>query len=201
MPSAAPVVEFYYDYASPWAYLASEILERALPGVPVELKPVYLRGFPQFRTGVPWDGKRLAYIAADLRRCAAQWEVPMTINSAFPVNGIHMLRGALWLKEHLPERFGAYHRAMFRATWRDDRPVTGRDVVIELAGALGVDATAFAAGLDDPAIKERLRAETDSVQARGAFGVPSFFLGGELYFGHDRMDYLLRAWQAARAAG
>ena len=105
-------VEFAYDYASPWSYLASEILERSLPGVPVTYVPVYLRGFPNFQKGVPESiSGRLNYLVADLRRCTARWEVPVSFPANFPLNGLYAVRGALWVQAHAPERFAAWHAA------------------------------------------------------------------------------------------
>lgn len=187
------VVDFYFDYASPWSYLASEILERQLPGVPVAHKPIYLRGFPQFRTGVPHSPNRLQYEVKDLRRCSQHHGVEVVFNHAFPVNGIHALRAAIWTQTHAPALFPALHQQLFRAAWHDDVDMGDKARVLAVAAAAGVTPD-----LDDPAVKETLRAETDRAQQRGAFGVPSFFLGDELFFGHDRMDYLFRAWQARR---
>jgi 2-hydroxychromene-2-carboxylate isomerase len=195
--SAGPAaVDFYYDYASPWSYLANAILERALPGVAVNYKPMYLRGVPAFQTGVPYDAPRLQYIIRDLRRCTLRWDVPVQFPAGFPLNGVHALRAAMWAQEQAPEKFRVLHDALFAAAWRDNRDVSQKDMVVTLAGEAGLDATALRAGIDDPALKQRLREQTDAARARGAFGVPSFFLGDELFFGHDRLDYLRRAIDA-----
>jgi 2-hydroxychromene-2-carboxylate isomerase len=186
-------IEFCFDYASPWSYLASEILDRQLPGVPVTHVPIYLRGFPQFATGIPYDAPRLQYLVADLRRCTEHWGVPLQVPPGFPLNGLYALRGALWVQAHARERFAAYHQAAFRAAWRDALEVSRKEVVIGVAAGIGLDAAAFAAGIDAPELKDRLRAQTDAARARGAFGVPTFFVGAELFFGHDRMDYVRRA--------
>lgn len=184
-------VDFYYDYASPWSYLASEIIERALPGVTIVYKPAYLRGFPQFAKGVPLSALEAAYGMKDLHRCTTHWQVPFTFTPHFPLNGVHALRGALWAQAH--GGFPAYHQLAYRAAWREGRDIGQKQTVIDVAGEAGLDKAAFAAGLDDQVIKDALRAQTDEVQKRGAFGMPTFFAGDEMYFGHDRMDYLRRA--------
>jgi 2-hydroxychromene-2-carboxylate isomerase len=186
-------VEFAYDYASPWSYLASEILERSLPGVPVTYVPVYLRGFPNFQKGVPESiSGRLNYLVADLRRCTARWEVPVSFPANFPLNGLYAVRGALWVQAHAPERFAAWHAAAYRAAWRDNRNIGDRAVVVEIAGEVGLDRERFSAGIEDPTIKEKLKQETAHVIARGAFGLPTFFVGSEMFFGHDRLEYVRR---------
>ncbi len=194
---SATSVEFIYDYASPWSYLATELLDRRLPGVPITFRPVYLRGFEAFSKGMPYGANRARYIVSDLRRCATHWDVRVKFPSVFPVNGIYGVRGALWVQAHDPTRFAAYHRAMFAAAWRDDRDIGKRDVAVEVAVSVGIDGATFAAGIEDPALKERLKTHTAAQQTRGVFGVPTFFVvgatGEDLYFGHDRMDYIARA--------
>jgi 2-hydroxychromene-2-carboxylate isomerase len=192
-----PTVALYFDYASPWAYLAAELLERRLPGVAIDHRPVYLRGLESFAQGIPYTALKLRYIGLDLTRVAAHEQVPIRVPSVFPLNGLYALRGALHTLAH--GGFADYHRALFRAAWRDDRDVSSREVVLAVAREAGQDSTAFARALDDPAIKERLKVETAAAAERGVFGVPTFVVGDELFWGQDRMDYVARA--VARAAG
>lgn len=192
-------VDFCFDYASPFAYLASETLARKLPGARIVYKPIYLRGLESFSKGVPFNQNKLAYLMQDLARCAEHEGVPIRMPSNFPVNGLHGLRGAVWTLER--GGFEAYHRAMYRATWAEDRNVADKAVVAELAAEAGLDREAFAAGIESAEVKERLKALTAEAEARGAFGVPTFFVDGAMFWGHDRMDYVARAaGLAARAA-
>lgn len=188
-------IALYYDYASPWSYLASELVETKLPGVAIDWRPIYLRGLPQFREGMPYTGAKLRYMGLDLLRCAEHEGVPLRFPSTFPVNGLYAVRGALAARAL--EAFPVYHQAMFRAAWRDDRDVAKRDVVVEIAAEAGLDRARFAALLEAPETKERLRADTAAAEARGVFGVPAFFVGpendAELFWGHDRLDYVARA--------
>jgi 2-hydroxychromene-2-carboxylate isomerase len=181
----AAAVEFLYDYASPWSYLANATLGRHFDGARVTYVPVYLRGFDAFRSGVPYTPAKLAYLLKDFVRNAAHLEVPATMPAVFPVNGLYALRGALAAQRG--GGFAAYHAAMFRATWAEGRDVSSKDVVVAIAREAG--APEAVEGLDDPAIKDALRAGTERAVARGAFGVPTFFVGDEMYWGHDRMHF------------
>jgi 2-hydroxychromene-2-carboxylate isomerase len=185
-------VEFLFDYASPWSYLANASLARHFDPAAVTFVPIYLRGLESFRNGLPYSPAKLAYIFKDFVRCAAQLEVPVTMPPVFPVNGLYALRGALAAQRD--GAFDAYHAAMFRAAWKEGRDVSSREVVAAVAREAG--APGAAAALDDPDIKEALRATTDRAIARGAFGVPTFFVGEEMYWGHDRMH--LAAAEARR---
>ena len=182
-------IELYFDYASPWAYLAEMLVPRLFGGLTVVRRPTYLRAFDAFAKGVPYSVPKLQYLMRDFLRCAAHEGIPFRPPTQFPINGVHALRGAL-----IAEREGcldAYHRAMFRAAWQDDRDVSNADVVADVArescGAKVQDA------LSDPWAKGELRARGEAAIARGLFGVPTFVVGDELFWGHDRMAYAMRA--------
>jgi 2-hydroxychromene-2-carboxylate isomerase len=182
-------VEFLFDYASPYSFLANETLGAKLPGVEINYRPVYLRGFDGFRTGIPFSGTKLSWIIVDLRRCAADIGVELRVPAVFPVNGLYALRGAL-----AAQRLGklaAYHTPMFRAAWHHGRDISRKEAVVELATELGL--AEVAALLDEPSIKDELKANTEDAIRRNVFGVPTFFVGGELFWGHDRMHQVANA--------
>lgn len=185
-------VEAYFDYASPWAYLASEIAERKLPGVTVDWRPIYLRGVETFAHGLPYGSAKLAYITRDIVRCAEHEGVTLTAPAKFPIDGLHAVRGGIVAKQR--GAFERYHRIMFRAAWAKQRDISDKTVVAALlAEAIGMNIADADAALADPALKARLREDTEHAVARGLFGVPSFFVGDEMFWGHDRMEYVLRA--------
>jgi 2-hydroxychromene-2-carboxylate isomerase len=187
--AAMPTVELFFDYASPWSYLADALAARRLPGVALTLRPIYLRGLESFATGLPYTQAKLAYIVRDFARCVAHEGVPYAPPPAFPINGVHALRGAI-----VAEREGAlprYHAAMFRAAWAEGRDVSQKDVVAAIARELELPAVAEA--IDAPDVKAELKARTEAAVARGVFGVPTFFVGDEMFWGHDRLDYVARA--------
>ena len=109
----------------------------------------------------------------------------------FPVNSVKAMRGCILL-----EREGAlvaFARAVFEAYWRDDRDISDAGVLGDICTRLGVDRQAFLAGLSDPAIKHKLKQNTDELIERGGFGSPTMFLDrDDMYFGNDRL-VLLRA--------
>ena len=191
-------VSFLFDYASPWAYLANELLEQELAGIPIDFQPVYLRGFESFSKGMPFTAAKLAYIGQDFARCTEYRGVTVCQPSVFPINGLHALRGALAARQL--DRFGEFHRAAFRAAWAEDRDISSAEVVLNLAAELGLDRADFSARVAGAEVKDELRRLTENAIERGAFGVPSFLAGEELFWGHDRMDYVRRA-ASGEAAG
>jgi 2-hydroxychromene-2-carboxylate isomerase len=182
-------VEFLFDYASPYSYLASELLGAKLPGVAVTYRPVYLRGFESFNQGVPYTAPKLAYLIKDMQRSAAEHGLPLRIPASFPVNGLYSLRGALMAIR--VGMFEIYHRAMFRAVWADGRETSNKEAVAKITRELGL--ADVADGLDDLSIKDELRVSTEEAARRGVFGVPTFFVDDEMFWGHDRIDHVARA--------
>jgi 2-hydroxychromene-2-carboxylate isomerase len=189
-----PTVELFFDYASPWAYLANAVLPTRLEGIAVTLRPVYLRGLESFASGIPYTPAKLHYIMRDFARCVEHEKVPVVQPPTFPINGLYALRGALAAEKD--GSLARYHDAMFRAAWAEGREVSQRDVVVGIARELGL--AAVAEGIDSPEVKAELKARTEAAVARGVFGTPTFIVGDELFWGHDRMDYVARA---ARRAG
>ena len=182
-------VEFCFDYASPYSFLANELLATKLPAAELVYRPVYLRGFESFKTGIPYTAPKLAWLIQDLRRCAADDRLELRIPTAFPINGLYALRGAIAAQR--AGTFAAYHTAMFRAVWQHGRDVSRKESIIALATELGFPDVA--ATLDETSVKDELKANTDEVIRRGAFGVPTFFVGNELFWGHDRMHQVAKA--------
>lgn len=189
-------VEFYFDYGSPWAYLASEIAPARLGGAEIVWRPIYLRGTEGFAKGLPYSPAKLQYLARDFARCAAHEGVRFAPPAAFPFDGLAALRAALVAQDALDApAFARFHRAIFRGIWADQRDLRQKESVAALlAEALGAVSTEGAlAKMEEPAVKERLREATAAATERGLFGVPTFFVGDEMFWGHDRLEYVARA--------
>lgn len=194
MKSAA----FYYDYASPWAYLANELLPRKLPilsAQSITYHPVYLRGLETFSKGLPYSAAKLAYLLHDFKRCAAHEGIAVAPPASFPVDGLHALRAACVAQDS--GAFDRYHRAAFRGAWAEGRDINDKKVVAAiLADALGSSEAVALEAISAQSIKDRLRDATAAAEARGVFGTPTFFVGDEMFWGHDRFDYVSRAAHA-----
>jgi 2-hydroxychromene-2-carboxylate isomerase len=116
--------------------------------------------------------------------------------SVFPVNSVKCMRGAFVAMER--DRLVPYATAVFEAYWGEDRDIS-RDAVIEgVLARVGLDRDDFFARIGEPACKERLKANTDELIARGGFGSPTIFVDGtDMYFGNDRLPLVRAALQRA----
>jgi len=185
-------VEMYFDFSSPYAYFASERIEGLCGrlGVGLRWRPILLG--PIFkRTGAKPllnDGVRGAYARMDCARWARLHDLPYREPESFPVNSLKAARGALVLAES--ERLGDYIHGCFRAYWRHGEDLFKDDTLAEVVSGLGVDADAFLAGIQSPAVKQRLMDETERAWQLGVFGAPTFIVAGERLWGNDRLPLL-----------
>ena len=191
-------VEFFYDYGSPTTYLAWTQLPTiaACSGAEIVWRPMLLGGvFKATGNRTPVEvAPKGRWMFTDMQRYAARYGVPFEMNPYFIVNTLSVMRGAVYaLREGfiLP-----YNEAMFRAMWVDGRNLGDPAVVVDLLTEAGLDAEAIVAGAQDPQVKRELMDRTNEAVVRGIFGAPSFFVGNDLYFGQDRLDWVERALTA-----
>jgi len=197
-------IEFWFDFASTYSYPAAMRIEEAAAraGAPLAWKPFLLGPIFTEQLGIkdsPFNvfPVRGRYMWRDVeRRCEAyglSWRRP----SAFPRNGIVAARIAC-LAAAEPWA-PALVRAVFRANFAEDREISAPAVLGEILASLGQDPAALLAAAATPEAKEALRAQTAEAARLGIFGAPNLVVGGELFFGHDRMDDALAWWRKAGA--
>jgi len=194
-------VEFFFDYGSPYSYLADAALPglAARRGVEIAHRPMLLGGVfkatgNRSPAAEPIAAKR-AYGAAALPRTADLLGVPFAWNPHFPVDTLRLMRLAVAAQRE--GVFEAFHRAVFPAFWAEGRDLGDPAVVAEVLDAAGLDAAKLAdhAGRDDA--RRALRATTDEAVTRGAFGAPTFFVDDAVFFGVDHLPHLERFLERA----
>ena len=195
MSDSNKCVEMVFDVVSPTAYIAY----RRLPGIAertgatITWTPVFLGGIMQ-ATGNSPPGKVKAkgkYMRRDMARCAARYDIPFTYNSNFPFNSLMIQRACVSLLDSgQSDEVRKFLDACFHAAWVDDKNMGDAATVGSVLEAAGFKADDIAARAADPAAKEKLKANSDDAVARGVFGAPTFFVGDEMYFGQDRLDYV-----------
>lgn len=185
-------VEFLFDVGSPASYIAYKrlpaIAERT--GAVIDYQPMLLGGVFK-ATGNHSPAEVLAkgaWTSRDLARFAARHGVPFERNPHFPINTLHLMRGAAGLQHDT--RFMPYLEAVFDAMWREPRNLGEPAEMSPVLARAGLDADEFRALIEADDTKAALKAATERAVARGAFGAPTFFVGGEMFFGQDRLDWV-----------
>ena len=191
----AEAIEFFFDFVSPTSYLAYEKLKGVVgrTGAEVLFRPMVLAAVFQ-ATGNDTPARipaKLNYYLVDMQRVADRGGFPFKMNPHFPFRSLRLLRGALVTLEE--GSFPAFGDAVFRATWADGLNMEDDGIADGFIARAGLDAVSLAARVTEPAIKEALRARTQEAVERGAFGAPTFFVGQEMFFGQDRLDWVERA--------
>lgn len=195
------VIEFWYEFASPYSYLAAARIERlaAERAIRLDWRPFLLGPIFQRR---PHDPSPLQhpspaqrrYRWRDLQRLCAAEGLALRLPSAYPRNGLLAARTALIA---IDEGWGAeFTRAAYHANFAEDRDIAAAEVIGAVVAALGREAAAVLERATAPANKARLVARGEEAIRRGIFGAPSFLVGEELFWGNDRLDQAL-AWAAA----
>jgi 2-hydroxychromene-2-carboxylate isomerase len=191
-------VEFFFDLSSPYSYMAATQM-KALgerTGATVAWRPMVLGAvFKTVGNDMPARVPNKArWMMQDLSRWAEHYGVPFQMSSHFPLNTIKAMR--LILVDEA--KAAAVASAGFAGMWAEDRDITSDAELRRIAELGGLDAAAALTAIETPAVKERLRANTDEAVARGAFGAPTFVVGDELFWGNDRLHFVERALQPGK---
>jgi 2-hydroxychromene-2-carboxylate isomerase len=188
-------LEFFFDFGSPASYLAWTQLPRIArdAGAQIVWRPMLLGGVfkatgNQSPVMIPSKG---AWMLKDLARFAKRYGAPMAFNPNFPINTLTLMRGAAGYQDN--ERFERYVKTIFEALWVQQKNLGKLEVVAEVLSAAGFDPAEFERLISDEAVKERLKATTEEAIKRGVFGAPTIFVGSEMHFGQDRLDFVTEA--------
>jgi 2-hydroxychromene-2-carboxylate isomerase len=190
-------VEFFFDVGSPTSFLAYTQLPKialATGGV-IAYRPMLLGGVFK-ATGnaspvsVPAKGK---WMMSDMNGWAKRYGVSLKMNPNFPINTLPLMRGATGIQMHEPARFDAYLAAVMTAMWQDKKNMGDPAVIGEVLAAAGFDPAAFMTLIGSDDVKAALVKNTEEAVARGVFGAPTFFVGEQMFFGQDRLDFVKEA--------
>jgi len=188
------VLEFFFDVSSPWTYLAFTRIHGVLArtGAAVIWKPILVGGVfnavnPDVyaRRAHP-DPRKASYSGKDLQDWARLAGIRIGKPPVFPVRAVAAMRAVLAADEQ--GRLAEMSRALFEAYWGGLKDISRPEVIGEACRAAGLDAEAILVRAEAPAVKGRLRANTEEVIARGGFGSPTMFVDkDDMYFGNDRL--------------
>jgi 2-hydroxychromene-2-carboxylate isomerase len=188
----------YYALQSPWTYLGwarlRELMERT--GVPAAYRPI--QSGPMFEASgtlplAKRPKQRQAYRLMELRRWRDNLGVPLNLHPKhFPVDESLAARMAIAHQQRGGD-IAALSQAMMAAVWAEDRDLADRATLLELAREQGADGPALLELAQDAAVQSEYEANTRAAIEQGVFGVPTFVIDDELFWGQDRLDFVARA--------
>lgn len=190
-------VEFLFDVGSPYTYLAYHQLPKIAlaEGAEIIWTPVLLGGIFQ-ATGnkspieIPAKGR---HANTDLLRWARAYGVTIEMNPYFPINTLALMRGAVAMQMRSDQEFHRYLRAIFSAMFEKPVNLNDPNEIGKVLATAGFDPLQFMALIGDQAVKDRLKENTTNAVARGVFGAPTFFVGDEMFWGQDRLQFVAEA--------
>lgn len=190
-------VEFYFDLGSPTTYLAHTQLAKICADTQSELIyiPMLLGGVFK-ATGnaspamIPAKGR---YMFQDLDRFAKRYGVQLRFNPHFPINTLILMRAVTGMQMRQPQRFAEFVDCLFKALWVEGRNLNDPQTIAAVLTENGFDPQEIIALTNDESVKAALKENTEAAIKRGVFGAPSMFIGDQLFFGQDRLDFVEEA--------
>lgn len=191
------MIEFYFDCGSPATYLGFHNVQplAAAIGTTIEWKPIVVGGVFNAVNPAVYERRKNPVIPKrdyqyrDVQTFARIANIRIAFPQAhFPVNSLKVMRGCVWLKRQ--GKLEAFARAAFEAYWGREEDFYQDDVLARICEGCGVDPAALQQGIAQPDVKDELRANTEELIRRGGFGTPTMFVGDEMFWGNDRLDFV-----------
>jgi 2-hydroxychromene-2-carboxylate isomerase len=199
----AKTVECFFDFGSPTAYLAFTQLPKiaAQTGARLVWRPMLLGGVFKAtgNTSPVAIAAKGRWMSQDITRWAKRYGVEFAFNPHFPINTLSLMRGAVGIQLRRPADFERYLSAVFNALWARPTNLGDAQLLSTTLAEAGIDGEEFAALIADAEVKAALIASTEEAVARGVFGAPTTFVGDEMFFGQDRLDFVREALERREA--
>tara|TARA_X000001036_G_C20566850_1_gene760954 strand:+ start:283 stop:867 length:585 start_codon:yes stop_codon:yes gene_type:complete len=187
-------VTFCFDFGSPYSYLAYNYLSPIKEtGARIDLKPVLLGGIFKATGNQPpaTVQKKGEYMFKDIQRWSNKLGISFKMNPYFPILTVPHMRGAILAqKKNILEE---YMQSMFDSMWLKGLNLNDQEILTKVASESGIDPNDFAEGISSDEIKDELRLNTQFAIDKGAFGVPTYFLENEIFWGIDSIKFLLES--------
>ena len=185
-------VTFCFDFGSPYSYLAYNNLNSIRDaGGEVAILPVLLGGIFKATGNQPPAAvqKKGEYMFKDINRWSKKLDIPFKMNPYFPILTVPHMRGAvLAQRENILEK---YMQVMFEAIWVKAMNLNDQEILTNIAEKSGIDPNQFAEEISSDEIKNKLKENTEFAISKGSFGVPTYYLDDEMFWGIDSVKFLL----------
>lgn len=192
MSSDKPAIDFYFDFSSPYGYLAStrinalaERHQRRVTWRPILLGPMFKAAGTAPLVSVPLKGP---YSVRDFLRTARMLKIPYTQPASFPIGTQNAARAFYWLTDRDEMKAQRFAQTCYATYFGQGIDISSAEKIADIAATLGEARAEVLAAMADPLIKERLKNEVDAALAKGVFGSPFIIVDGEPFWGNDRLD-------------
>ena len=183
-------IDFYFDFISPYAYLAHKKIQLLPKDIKINYKPILLGGLHNLEgiTAPAFIKPKLKHMINDCLLIAKKNNHDFKWNSIFPINSLNIMRGCFDI--NLSNR-DLYIETMFNAYWKYDLDISKEEILIPLLEKCKIDKDIFFKTIKDPAIKEKLKEATNNAHKKEVFGAPTFIVNNKIFWGQDRLEFAL----------
>ena len=185
--------EFYFDFASPYSYIAHKEIVKIEKRFQIKIiyMPIFLSGLHKFLgiTGPTLIPSKAKFMIRDCKLLAEKYKINFRFNSYFPINSLNLMRGVLIAEK---DNFASlYIDKIFDATWRDGLNLNDNSIIEKVLKNLNLNPKNFLIQITNQKIKEELINRTNDACDKGIFGTPSFFVNNKMFWGQDRLEFVL----------
>jgi len=183
-------IDFYFDFISPYTYLAYKKIQSLPKNIKINYKPILLGGLHNLEGITPpaFVRSKLKHMINDCLLIAKKNNFDFKWNSKFPINSLNIMRGYFSISSLNQAK---YIETLFDAYWRDDLDISKEEILTPLLEQCKIDKDIFFKTIKDPVIKERLKDATKNAHEKEVFGAPTFTVNNKIFWGQDRLEFAL----------
>ena len=183
-------IEFYFDFISPYTYLAHKKIQSLPIDIKIKYKPILLGGLHNLEgiTAPAFIKSKLKNMINDCNLIAKKNKFDFKWNDKFPINSLNVMRGYFSINSTIKDR---YIDIMFNAYWRDNLDIADEKILISLVESCKINPDQFLTAIKDPIIKDKLKDVTKDAHEKEIFGAPTFKINDQIFWGQDRLEYAL----------
>ena len=183
-------IDFYFDFISPYSYLAHKRIIQLNKRNKFNYKPILLGGLHKLGgiTAPAFNERKMKNMKNDCSLIAQKSNIQFKWNEKFPLNSLNLMRGYLFIDEQIKNKF---FDICFDSYWKDNVDITQDDNVKKILSDCKIDEKKYLAGIKEIKIKEKLKNLTSLAFENDVFGAPTFVVNDKLFWGQDRLEYAL----------
>jgi len=189
--------DFFFDFISPYSYLAHKQIRKLEKenNIKINYKPILLGGLHKLAgvTAAAFIPSKTKYMIRDCKMIAEKHNIKFKFNTNFPINSLALMRGVFLAQNK--KKLDQYVDFFFDAYWEDGLNLNNDKILNSILTNLNINFNEFQLIITDQKIKNKLTAQTNEAYNKGVFGAPSFIINNKLFWGQDRLEFVLKEAQ------
>tara|TARA_B100001057_G_scaffold32904_1_gene29829 strand:- start:5768 stop:6346 length:579 start_codon:yes stop_codon:yes gene_type:complete len=183
-------IDFYFDFISPYSYLAHKKLDILYKKININYKPILLGGLHKLGgiTAPAFNKHKMKNMKNDCELVAVKNKIEFIWNSKFPINSLYLMRGYIAVKDEMKKVF---LDSCFDAYWRENLDIADEKNINKILQKVGLKRNEFLENIQNPKIKDELKELTQKAFDKDIFGAPTFIVNNKIFWGQDRLDYAI----------